>query len=705
MENFSEFWEFHLRKNSKMPGKDYKWKELAKQRAIPRDGRTNYAIATGRAHPLGGFLFVFDVDDNSSWEQFKRTIQIPETYMVTTPRGGKHFYVRTSCPLPGSVNKLIDGVDTRGEGGYVVAPGSIIDGKSYTLHNASDSGEVPMLHPETENEIKKILTIQKTEMAIEASNNRYASYIDKVDLIPQGQRNHGLYRLATRLGDLGAQGRELWAALNYANQKIVSPPVSSAELKAVFRSSQETRQNPVGVDQEKGTVDVSGLLANFYGSPKIELIEEKEEEEERKISLDKVVQKLPPLGRQIMDAMLGTSHCPNPEMALMGTITLACGLAAKHKMHLTIGPTVTYPHLYQMILGKTESGKNTPMGFIDKMGDEDHLNFISNGDFTSGSALYTSFLDAERNDKGKPVGFKINWDSLTNTMLLDEAQRVISLINDGSPNGIQFEGLLNAIMTAQGRIRARGYSITANLPRPDLPYSRASLLWSTQPETFFKVASRANWDSGLFGRFIILRDNKIPNINYSKLLESSGKIYEEIKSRIKHNIEMIRQLSPDVGLDVAPQDMKSFLKKMEACVNEHRGEIIRFGEKIQKVSMGVNFLDSTRGASTITDYHFDFAKIYIQFMAQSLGDIQTSVDMTENERILLGLQSEFKNRIKRMSPRGIPISKLKENSTRLVNLNRFNSFLNQLVESGAIDILPGKNGVGGRVIILDASQL
>lgn len=43
---------------------------------------------------------------------------------VITGSGGRHYYVLCEEPLPNSANKLGDFIDTRGEGGYVVAPPS-----------------------------------------------------------------------------------------------------------------------------------------------------------------------------------------------------------------------------------------------------------------------------------------------------------------------------------------------------------------------------------------------------------------------------------------------------------------------------------------------------------------------------------------------------------------------------------------------------
>ena len=50
--------------------------------------------------------------------------KFPETWTAITGRGGYHLYYRWSSEVKNRA-RIIDGVDIRGEGGYVVAPPSI----------------------------------------------------------------------------------------------------------------------------------------------------------------------------------------------------------------------------------------------------------------------------------------------------------------------------------------------------------------------------------------------------------------------------------------------------------------------------------------------------------------------------------------------------------------------------------------------------
>src|SRR5262249_14056450 len=56
---------------------------------------------------------------------------LPETGKVTTPSGGSHYYFKYDGEVR-SRGQLADGLDVRGDGGYVIAGGSVrSDGRSY----------------------------------------------------------------------------------------------------------------------------------------------------------------------------------------------------------------------------------------------------------------------------------------------------------------------------------------------------------------------------------------------------------------------------------------------------------------------------------------------------------------------------------------------------------------------------------------------
>jgi hypothetical protein len=105
----------------------------------------NVAIATGPSN-----LFVVDVDPGGegSWEDMLACDPALAAIgsHVRTPRGGSHIYMTGQGPT--SASKIAQGIDTRGTGGYVLAPPSYVDdGKSKGRYEgAPENSNPPPIH-------------------------------------------------------------------------------------------------------------------------------------------------------------------------------------------------------------------------------------------------------------------------------------------------------------------------------------------------------------------------------------------------------------------------------------------------------------------------------------------------------------------------------------------------------------------------------
>lgn len=95
------------------------------------DPDINYGVCPDERHA------VVDLDDkgdkNGVAEFFDLGLEngdIVQTFSVVTPSGGKHLYFKVPHSV-GNGNTFPDGIDVRGHGGYVVGPGSVINGKPY----------------------------------------------------------------------------------------------------------------------------------------------------------------------------------------------------------------------------------------------------------------------------------------------------------------------------------------------------------------------------------------------------------------------------------------------------------------------------------------------------------------------------------------------------------------------------------------------
>lgn len=100
------------------------WGQLAAGEKIFSDDLTcGYGIATGARSGL----FVVDIDGPDAATVLETFGEIPETFTVESPRqgGGWHLWYRApSFSVATSAGVLAPGVDVRGDGGFVVAPGS-----------------------------------------------------------------------------------------------------------------------------------------------------------------------------------------------------------------------------------------------------------------------------------------------------------------------------------------------------------------------------------------------------------------------------------------------------------------------------------------------------------------------------------------------------------------------------------------------------
>jgi hypothetical protein len=107
--------------------------------------RHNIAVSTDG-------LLVVDVDPVNGmpnlWWTLDRADEFAGCPMSLTPRGGRHIWLRAPAGsnLRNTVGKIVDGithgvalhVDTRANGGYVLVPPSIVDGRPYVWVPGSD---------------------------------------------------------------------------------------------------------------------------------------------------------------------------------------------------------------------------------------------------------------------------------------------------------------------------------------------------------------------------------------------------------------------------------------------------------------------------------------------------------------------------------------------------------------------------------------
>jgi hypothetical protein len=184
-----------------------------------------------------------------------------DTLTVITPRGGMHLYF--AAP-PGIELRNTEGdkgrglgwkIDTRAHGGYVVAPGSIVDGRTYEL----DVDQIPAALPDwITQRLRPAPPPAAPPTPIQPATGQRSRYlqaaitaeVQRVTDAPKGQRNACLYVAAQALGQLVAGHalsedevtNELFAA---AWKHVAVRAYSQSQAMATIRSGLEAgRKRP-----------------------------------------------------------------------------------------------------------------------------------------------------------------------------------------------------------------------------------------------------------------------------------------------------------------------------------------------------------------------------------------------------------------------------------------------------------------------------
>lgn len=214
---------FPLRVNSKIPPKGWdSWESRATNDPIEVTEiwsaypDRNIGLATG---PSGLCVLDFDSakapNEKSGIENFRQAYpgrKLPGTYTVRTAGGGWHLYYRQPGGLRNSAGKLAERVDTRGQGGYVVAPGSVIDGNAY--QEVSPFDEAPTNLPELPDWIASDLLsapVRRSEHRPLGDSTKYAlaalrGECEALASTGEGGRNHAANRAAWNVSRFVARG-------------------------------------------------------------------------------------------------------------------------------------------------------------------------------------------------------------------------------------------------------------------------------------------------------------------------------------------------------------------------------------------------------------------------------------------------------------------------------------------------------------------
>lgn len=188
-------------------------------------------IATGTASNL--IVIDEDIDEDKGLNGYHEVTRwerdhadLPETVRVITGRGGAHMYFHYTGDDIKNRTGILPGVDVRGDGGYVVAPPSVHpNGTEYQWEIAPED----MPPAEIDDTVREFLSIGQTRTAEET--------FKVPEVIPSGERNDTLFRLACSMQAQGFPDAAILAALQETNKQACTEPLTDEELETIASSA------------------------------------------------------------------------------------------------------------------------------------------------------------------------------------------------------------------------------------------------------------------------------------------------------------------------------------------------------------------------------------------------------------------------------------------------------------------------------------
>ncbi len=124
-----------VRKGAKIPA--VPWQEYQRRLPTAEEIQTwSSKFATSNVGCVTGVIsgvIVLDIDDSEVYERLWKELGLDSnrTPVAATPRGAHIWFRHPGFTVPNSSNAT-QKIDLRGDGGFVVVPPSVVDGKNYT---------------------------------------------------------------------------------------------------------------------------------------------------------------------------------------------------------------------------------------------------------------------------------------------------------------------------------------------------------------------------------------------------------------------------------------------------------------------------------------------------------------------------------------------------------------------------------------------
>lgn len=404
-------------------------------------------------------LLVVDIDGRDNpW-----TPDLPPCPISLTPHDGRHHFYRQpeGVLLGNSGSKLAPMVDTRGNGGFVVAPPSIINGVPYQW--AQECPLLPLAGLEVVPDwIVKILLSDNPDDSINE------------DAIPKGRRNHSLAQWAGAMRRRGMSERGIYSGIMAENEARCKPPLPSSEVRIIARSIAKYPPNEVARAVAEGT-----HLDYLDDDPRDAVLDPG--------PLPEHLLRVPGFISEVMDYCLATAPYPNQAMAFCGALTLQAVLSGRKVRESFDCRTNLF------ILGLAHSGAG-----------KDHPRKITSSILGS---VGLSQMIANKMASGEGIEDKLYLTPCT-LFQTDEIDGMLQSINKAKD--ARHESLMNMMLSIYGSanttvtMRAKaGMEASGTINQPHMV-----LFGTAIPKHYYEALSERMLTNGFFARMMIFESKE-----------------------------------------------------------------------------------------------------------------------------------------------------------------------------------------------------
>lgn len=423
-------------------------------------------------------LMVIDIDgDQNPWlaDDRERYVELATGPMAITPRGGSHRVFRqpNGKSWRCTEGRLAPKVDTRADGGYIVAPPSIVNGGSAYQWVHGLELDVP---PDRLPEPPPWLAEQLDRLATETPTlGDVATGESGVNEIPTGQRNATLARLGGNMRRVGMSQAEIAAALLCANADRCVPPLAPREVERIAASIARYAPDEVSV----------ALVENHWEQMYAEAVEEAPAIADPG-PLPAELLRVPGFVNEVIDFTLATAPYPEPVLAFCGALGLQ-GLLSSRKVRDS-GDSRT--SLYLLGLANSGAGKDYPRKVNQKILLDAGLADCLGDTFASGEGVEDRLF--------------VNPAVLFQT---DEIDGLMAKINLGKE--ARHEGIMNVLLKMYTSANAL-YSmrVKAGKEHGVIDQPGLCIFGTAIPKHFYEALSARMLSNGFFARLLILEAGK-----------------------------------------------------------------------------------------------------------------------------------------------------------------------------------------------------